>query len=110
MANRRKQLRVQSSRPEIILWNKLRNEKIGIKFRRQYSIQSYVIDFFCPEKRIAIEIDGNQHQTASSQKYDQYRDKYLNALDITVIRIQATEIFQNLKGVLDKISSVVSPS
>ena len=108
MMNRRKQIRTQSSKPEVILWNEIRNEKMGVKFRRQYSIQSYVVDFFCPEKRVAIEIDGKQH--SKSQEYDQYRDQYLNALDITVLRFPSQRIFHNLKSVLIEIAKVVSPS
>ncbi len=110
MKYRRKQLRARASKPEEILWQKLKRSQFGARFRRQYSIQSYVIDFFCPEKRIAIEIDGSRHLETEAQKYDIYRDRYLAALEIKTIRIKATEIFSDLEKVLTKIRLVVSPS
>ena len=104
MVDRRRQLRAQSSKPEDILWNQIKNNKLGFKFRRQYSIQSYVLDFFCPEKRINIEIDGRQH--AKSLEYDQYRDRYMNALDIIVLRFPAQRIFHDLDTVIKEIMSL----
>ncbi len=108
MIGRRRQLRAKSSKPEEILWNLIKNGKMGTKFRRQYSIQSYVIDYFSPDIRLAIEIDGRQHQTSESIKYDTYRDSYLNALDIKVMRIPDSNIFRNLNEVFRKIKRRVS--
>lgn len=108
MVDRRRQLRAQSSKPEDILWNQIKNNKLGFKFRRQYSIQSYVLDFFCSEKRVNIEIDGKHH--IKSQEYDRYRDRYLNALDITVLRFPAQKIFHNLDNVIKEVEKAISLS
>lgn len=107
MVGRRKQLRILSSKPEVLLWHRIKNQRLGVKFRRQYSIQSYVLDFFCPEKRLNIEIDGKQH--TKSQKYDQYRDRYLNALDITVLRFPSQRIFHDLNSVIEEITKTCVP-
>jgi len=61
MVNRRRKLRGDSTESENILWSALRNNKLGVKFRRQYSVEGYVVDFYGPEKRLAIEIEGSIH-------------------------------------------------
>lgn len=108
MVWRRRQLRSKSSAPEVVLWANIKNNKLGYKFRRQYSIQSYVLDFFCPEKRINIEIDGKQHLKA--QQYDLVRDRFLKAIDIHVLRFPSQRIFHDLDKVLKEIRSAMSLS
>lgn len=94
-------MRNRATEEEKILWSCLKGGKLGHKFIRQYSIEGYVVDFYCPEKRLAIELDGEQH--AQNLEYDNYRTKYLKAFNIKVIRFWNCEIKSNLTSVLRKI-------
>ncbi len=108
MKNRRKELRNKATPEEKLLWKYLQNKKLGFKFIRQYSIEGYVVDFYCPAKRLAIEIDGDQHK--KNKKYDEYRTGYLNAFNIKVIRFWNQEIVNDVEEVVEKIRKTVSPS
>ena len=78
MKERRRQLRKEQTFCEKILWQYLRNRSLkGVKFRRQYSIDNYVIDFYCPKIKLAIELDGNIHELPEQRDYDAKRQKYL---------------------------------
>ncbi|MEK7154866.1 MAG: endonuclease domain-containing protein [Patescibacteria group bacterium] len=103
MKERRKDLRRRQTNSEELLWNELRAHKLGYKFKRQYSLGNYVADFFCREKKLAIEVEGEIHKRASVQKYDTYRMRYLEALGVRVIRIKNEEIIERLDWVLKKI-------
>lgn len=98
---KRKLLRKNQTPQEIILWAYLRRNKLGIKFKRQYSVGSYVLDFYSPRNKLAIEIDGSQH--LDNKSYDEERSKYLEVLGIRVIRFWNNEINTNIDGVINKI-------
>lgn len=98
----RKNLRKSSTPQEKILWSRLRNNQLGQKFRRQHSIGKYMVDFYCPERRLIIEIDGSQH-IELQRDYDKERDNYLEDLGFKVLRFWDNEINNNLEGVLLKI-------
>jgi very-short-patch-repair endonuclease len=100
---RRKELRNSCTPQETLLWSKLKNSQIGFKFRRQHSIGGYIVDFYCPSKRLAIEIDGSQHFTKDNQEYDSIRTKFFEGLDIEVLRFTNAEINTNIDGVVQKI-------
>lgn len=103
--NKRKILRRNISEPEIILWSclKARNTK-GRKFRRQYSIGRYVVDFYCPLLRLAIEIDGSSHARKDAKEYDAERQRTIEALGIKIIRFTNYDVKNNLKSVLSNIA------
>ncbi|MFZ1020097.1 MAG: endonuclease domain-containing protein [Minisyncoccia bacterium] len=103
---RRKELRNNSTPQETLLWSKLKNSQIGLKFRRQHSIGGYIVDFYCPSKRLVIEIDGSQHFTKDNREYDKIRTYFFTGLHIKVLRFTNTEINTNLDGVLQKIISI----
>lgn len=87
---------------ERILWRHLRNKQIdGFKFRRQYPVSSYILDFYCVEKQLAIELDGSQH--IGNKNYDTTRSQYLNKIGIRVLRFWDNEIIENIDGVLEVI-------
>jgi very-short-patch-repair endonuclease len=94
-------LRNEATEQEVVLWKHLKNSGLGHKFRRQHSVGNFVLDFYCPEKLLAIELDGNQHLDAVEK--DQERTNYLNSLNITVIRFWNKEINQSLEVVLELI-------
>lgn len=87
---------------EKALWQYLRNRQLnGYKFRRQYPIKNYILDFYCVEKQLAIELDGSQH--ISRKHYDNKRTVELRALGIHVIRFWNNDVLQNIDGALEQI-------
>ena len=103
LKTRRADLRNTQTSQEILLWSRLRRKQLGYKFRRQHSIGGYIIDFYCPKKKLAIEIDGSQHFT--NKEYDEVRSKYLEGISIKVLRFTNIEINTNISGVIDKITN-----
>ncbi len=87
---------------EKLLWHHLRNRQLNSnKFKRQHPMQNYIIDFYCVEKKLAIEVDGSQH--INNINYDENRTRELEKLDIRVIRFWDNDVLQNTEGVLEKI-------
>lgn len=101
--SRRKELRHNETLEEKLLWDKLRRKSIGYKFSRQYSVGPYILDFFCSEKRIGIELDGFHH--LDDKDYDEKRDDYLLLNDIRILRFWNSEISANIDKVLEKIKN-----
>jgi very-short-patch-repair endonuclease len=94
------------SPPERILWKLLRNAQLGVKFRRQHPIGPYIADFYCSAAKLVIEIDSDTaHGTEEAEQRDRRRDEYMKQLGLTILRIPASEIFYNLVGVTDTIST-----
>jgi len=99
---RRQELRKNQTEAEKVLWQKLRGRKLnGLKFHRQYSVGPYILDFFCPQIRLAIELDGDQHKNAV--EYDKERDTLIGKADIKTLRFWNNEIFNDMEKVLEKI-------
>ena len=104
LKTRRKSLRKKQTDTEIMIWSLLRDKKCkGYKFYRQYSIGSYIVDFYCPKLRLSIEIDGSQHAEKMNKDYDQERTIYLNANNIKELRFWNNEVTENLEGVYQRI-------
>ncbi len=100
----RKDLRNNSTSAEATLWGYLKNKQLdGRRFRRQHSIENYILDFYSPSEKLAIELDGNDHFTGYGQTHDEIRDKFLNSLNIRILRFENKEIFERLEGVLEEI-------
>jgi len=105
---KRRQLRKDQTFCEKIVWIYLRNRKtLGYKFRRQYSVDKYVIDFFCPELKLAVEIDGNVHNKPDQKEYDIKRQEYLEKFGITFVRITNDELLGNPNLAFDRIEKVL---
>ena len=103
---RRKRLRRKLTVAEATLWALLKSKTLdGRKFRRQHGVGKYVLDFYCPSERLAIELDGEQHFTDEGMEYDQDRTDYLNTYNIKVIRFENDEVFHSPEGVLAEIKS-----
>ncbi|MGE5480108.1 MAG: endonuclease domain-containing protein [Chloroflexota bacterium] len=104
LKGRRKELRNNCTDEEALLWARLKNSQLmGYKFRRQHSVGPYILDFYCPSIKIAIELDGSQHNTADNKEYDKNRDEWLSAVGIKVIRFQNYELKSDLERVLTRI-------
>ena len=101
---RRKDLRNNPTKTEKLLWNILKGKRLdGFKFRRQYGVGKYVIDFYCVKKKLAIETDGEVHDSEESKKYDQERDEFIKNFGIRFLRIRNEEVECNIEGVANKI-------
>jgi Uncharacterized protein conserved in bacteria len=88
------------------LWQVLRNRKVaGLKFRRQHPLGKFVVDFYCHEAKLVIELDGNIHEMPEVKVYDKDRQETIEQLELTVLRFTNDEIFNNLESVVNKISS-----
>jgi very-short-patch-repair endonuclease len=87
------------------LWRLLRNRRlIEAKFRRQHVIGSYILDFFCSEADLAVEVDGGQHGLPEQVEYDRRRDEFLKGLGIRVLRFWANDMLKNTQAVLEEIA------
>ncbi len=106
----RRGLRAASTAAEDALWSLIRGRKLdGFKFRRQHSIgSSIVLDFYCPAKRLAIELDGAEHFEVLGDANDGARDELLRALGIRVLRIENRELLKDPEGVLEMIRTTLA--
>lgn len=101
----RRSLRANLTPAEIRLWKCLQNKQLdGRKFRRQHSIGNYIVDFYCPEERIAIELDGEVHNNPVNEQIDIERDKYISSLGIRVLRFSNEDVFEKIEFVLNEIN------
>ena len=105
--SKRRELREYSTIAERFLWHQVRNQTLGCTFRRQYGIGPYIVDFFCPEAQLVIEIDGESHLSEKARLYDQRRQSYLEALNFIVIRFVDDEVIEHLDRVLELIQYAV---
>jgi|SRR3989344_3337093 len=100
----RRDLRKRATVAERALWRYLNNHQLNNKkFRRQHSIDNFIVDFYCPESKLAIELDGNVHQNDFVYSYDKQRDSCLNMKGIKVLHFENKFIFNNLEWVLTEI-------
>jgi very-short-patch-repair endonuclease len=101
---RRRALRRDATDAEVVLWRLLRSRQLlGLKFRRQHSLGPYVVDFFCADHRLAVELDGGQHFTLEGQAHDRRRTEYLASHGVRILRFSNRELFGELEGVLEAI-------
>ncbi|MBU4360723.1 DUF559 domain-containing protein [Patescibacteria group bacterium] len=99
----RKHLRSSMPKGEILLWQELKNKQFEYKFRRQYSIDNYVIDFYCPKLKLGIEIDGSTHHHDDIVDYEEQRQKYIESKGIRLERFSSQEIFEDINNVINQI-------
>jgi ATP-dependent DNA helicase RecQ len=96
--DRAKGLRFNATYPEQRLWSILcRRQLGGLKFRRQHPIEPYIIDFYCPSAKLAVELDGESHD--GRHEYDAKREDFLRRLEIKIVRVLNDEVLNNLDGV-----------
>lgn len=100
-------LRKNMTPQERKLWNIIKNRQFyGFRFRRQFPIGNYIVDFVCRNSKIVIEIDGGQHNGQEEIKYDKTRSEYLNNEGYQVIRFWNNDIDNNIEGVYEKLKEV----
>lgn len=99
LKERAKALRKSGILHEALLWLELKSKKLnGFDFDRQKIIGNYIVDFYCSEKSVVIEVDGVSHD--GKKVADEERDRYLTSLGLTVIRLLAKDVLQNMEGVV----------
>ncbi len=100
----RRRLRKEETPAEKVLWAALRNRKLnGEKFTRQHGIGAYVADFHCSKYKLVIEVDGGIHLRKDVAERDRTRSEFIEAWDITILRVTNEEVLNDLLGVLEKI-------
>ncbi|MFZ5766275.1 MAG: DUF559 domain-containing protein [Thermodesulfobacteriota bacterium] len=106
-----RELRQNQTDAEQLLWGVLRDRRFdGKKFRRQHPVGRYILDFYCHELKLAIELDGGQHNEATTQQYDEERTRFLNEQGIQVIRFWNNEVLQQTNSVLESLWNALTPT
>jgi len=101
-------LRKGQTMAEQLLWAKLRAGNFHkLKFFRQYGIGGYIADFYCPVKKLVIEVDGGQHYDKETREYDDEREKYMKALGVRTIRFNNHEVLTKMEAVLEVLERMV---
>ena len=103
------ELRNNPTKQERTLWKYLNKSQLGYKFRRQQPIGNYVVDFFCSELNLIIELDGGQHNEIQNIEYDKKRTEFLNNNGYRVLRIWNNDIDNNIEGVIEYIKMNLIP-
>jgi len=104
--NRRSTLRRTQTTPEELFWQKVRQKQLGVKFRRQHGIGDYIVDFYCAECALIIEIDGDSHFTQDAQEYDKVRDAFLQSRGFQVVRFTNQQIMNEMSSVLSELEKL----
>lgn len=101
----KRRLRIEMTFAERQLWFRLSSKQLrSLKFRRQHGVGPYIVDFYCPEKGVVIEVDGNTHTDEDQKIKDKERERYLESLGLQVIRYTNQEVLKNLDGVLEDLN------
>ena len=110
-----RQLRKNSTKPELQIWEEVRNRRLnGLKFTRQFPIEFklynnksnfFIADFYCHQRRLIIEVDGDYHAKPSIEEYDRERDEILSSMGYSIIRFSNDEVLENIEMVKRKILS-----
>jgi very-short-patch-repair endonuclease len=109
LKNFRRGLRKRLTPAEASLWSLLKNRQaFGLKFRRQTSIKNYIVDFYCPQYKIVIELDGEPHFTQEQADKDQKRDKRLKELGHFVLRYENLVVFDHPDFIFDDIKQIIT--
>ena len=109
--DKRRALRAAETSSESLLWEHLRDRRAGgLKFRRQYSVGVYIVDFYCPACRLAVEVDGESHVSPEAQEYDAERTEFLATLNIRVLRFPNAAVHHDIHSVIRKILTAAPPS
>lgn len=101
--DRAQELRKNQTESEKLLWEQLSHKKLGVKFRRQHPILNYIVDFYCHEQKLAIELDGSVHEGHEQHFHDQMRTEALATFGVRVIRFTNKEIHSNIDHVVGEI-------
>ncbi|HEX2765007.1 MAG TPA: DUF559 domain-containing protein [Allosphingosinicella sp.] len=104
---RARELRRSMSLPEVLLWQELRRQQTGFRWRKQHPAGPYDLDFYCHAAKLCVEVDGEGHDRGDRPHRDLRRDRWLEAQGIITLRVPAVEVLNNLEGVLLHIAETV---
>ncbi len=104
---RAEELRKKPTHEEKLLWQFLKVNKLGVRFKRQHPIWLYIADFYCHEIKLVIEVDGSIHNIKEIMEHDQIREEDIISLGIKVIRFTNYEIRTQIENVIDRIETVI---
>ena len=109
LKEQRRLLRTYGTAAEATLWGMLKNRHVkGLRWRRQFSVGPYILDFYCPEIKLAIELDGKDHFTASGMEHDMERSRYLEENhNIRVLRFENKIVWKEPETIIAEIESVL---
>ncbi|MDD2758207.1 MAG: endonuclease domain-containing protein [Patescibacteria group bacterium] len=93
-------LRNKMTKSEVVFWSRVRNDQLGVRFRRQYGIGKYIVDFYCPQLKLAIEIDGLTHSDEKVFAKDEQRQKYLEGLRVIVRRYNSGDVIRKIEDII----------
>jgi very-short-patch-repair endonuclease len=103
---RARELRKNQTEAEGVLWQRLRNKQLnGLKFRRQHPISGFIVDFYCFELKLAIELDGQVHIENDQREQDDYRANVLTDKGVTILRFWNSDVINRLEKVLETIEA-----
>src|SRR5215471_7144099 len=98
-----RQMRNNPTKAENLLWQVLRRKALGVRFRRQQPIGSFIVDFYCSLARLVVELDGEVHESDEKRRDDEERTRYLERIECRVIRFWNGEVLNDLDGVVARI-------
>ena len=101
LKERAKQLRLNSTKAEIMLWKKLKDKQLGVDFDRQKPLLGFIVDFYCKTHRLAIELDGSSHE--GKELYDRERENVIKKYEVTFLRFTNDQIYLDINYVLKTI-------
>lgn len=104
----RRKLRREMPKAEVVLWSFLKGKQRGYKFRRQHSIGPYIVDFYCPARRLVIEVDGETHFTKMQEATDRRREDFFKAHGISCLRFLNTDVLENIRGVVERLDILLA--
>lgn len=98
--SRRRHLRTEGTSAEATLWTALKARRLGgFRWRRQFGIGPYIVDFYCPAARLVVELDGAVHDAPEARQYDDARTRFLRADGVRVLRFENRVVFEDPEGV-----------
>lgn len=101
-------LRKNQTHAEQILWKRLRRKQVGgLRFRRQHPVGHFIVDFYCAEAKLAVEVDGSVHDQPGHDEYDEDRQAFLQALGLTVLRFTNAQVIRQTDAVVDVIAEAL---
>jgi very-short-patch-repair endonuclease len=105
--SRSRELRKESTEAEHKLWQHLRNRGLSSKFRRQHPVGPFILDFYCHEAKLGVEVDGGGHAEVDQAEYDSERSKALAGEGIRVLRFWNSDVMKNVDGVVEAIRTAL---
>jgi very-short-patch-repair endonuclease len=102
-----RKMRKEPTPEEAVLWEAVRNNKLGVKFCNQHPLGRYIADLYCHQKKSVIEIDGSIHDLPDVIEYDKIRQREIESRGLKILRVRNEEIRKNLQGVIEKITNAM---